>query len=67
MRSMGGRFQLSARALATPGMLGARLRDRAAERPLEDAVADQVRFFGGRAVVVEGVARELVGHASDRR
>ena len=37
IRSIGGRFQPSARALATPGDAGARLRDRAAERTLEDA------------------------------
>ena len=41
MRSIGGRFQLSARALATPGEPGARLRDRAAQRALQDAVADE--------------------------
>ena len=48
MRSIGGRFQLSARAFATPRQPGARLRDRAAERPLEDAVADQVDACSAR-------------------
>ena len=42
MRSIGGRFQLSARALATPASPARCLRDRAAERALEDAVVDQV-------------------------
>ena len=40
---------------------------RAAERPLEHAVAISHTFSARVAVVVEGVARELLGDASGRR
>jgi hypothetical protein len=39
----------------------ARLGNGAAERPLEDAVPDQVRPLGARAFVVERIAREFLG------
>ena len=41
------------------GQSGSRLRDRAAQRPLQDSVADEVDFFGAGPVIVERVAREL--------
>ena len=60
MRSIGGRFQLAARALATPGDAGARLRRARAERPQQDAAADDVLALRRLPVVVEGVAGELL-------
>ncbi len=43
-----------------PGQPRARLRNRAAERSLQDAVLDHVHFLGLRALVIPAVARELL-------
>ena len=61
MRSIGGRFQLVARALATPGS-PARACDSAPPSGLSRMPSRiRVGSFGRRAVVVEGVARDLAG------
>ena len=67
MRSMGGRFQEQARVLATPAMPARAWRDGAAQRALEDALADEVLALGGQPVVVPAVAGELLRRAWDRR
>ncbi len=66
MRSIGGRFQLSAREFATPGSLRAAA-TMAAERTHQDAFSIRQTLRAERAVVVERVAGELLRDASDRR
>ncbi len=61
MRSMGARFQLLARLLATPSRRAAVLRQGAAERTQQAAFADQVFLARGAAVVVLAVAGQLLG------